>query len=84
VTTVTRQKLRGTAQTRAVPRNLSWPCGRLSGSVRALAAFGPPVLVLAGGVDLQWPPQVLTEFAALFPAARFHRPAGRWPLSLAR
>jgi len=29
------------------------------------------VLVLAGGVDLQWPPQALAEFAGLFPAARF-------------
>jgi len=47
----------------------------------ALAAFGPPVLVLAGGVDLQWPPQVLAEFAALFPAARFivQPGAGHYP-----
>ncbi len=36
----------------------------------ALAAFGSPVLVLAGGVDLQRPPQVAAEFAALFPAAQ--------------
>jgi pimeloyl-ACP methyl ester carboxylesterase len=47
----------------------------------ALAAFGPPVLVLAGGVDLQWPPQVLAEFAALIPAARFtvQPGAGHYP-----
>ena len=47
----------------------------------ALAAFGPPVLVLAGGVDLQWPPQVLAEFAALFPAVRFavQQGAGHYP-----
>jgi len=36
----------------------------------AIAAFGPPVLVLAGGADLQWPPQALAEVAALVPAAR--------------
>jgi proline iminopeptidase len=36
----------------------------------ALAAFGAPVLVLAGGVDLQRPPAIVAEFAALFPAAR--------------
>jgi proline iminopeptidase len=47
----------------------------------ALAAFGPPVLVLAGGVDLQWPPQVLAEVAAVFPAARFtvQSGAGHYP-----
>ncbi len=47
----------------------------------ALAAFGPPVLVLAGGVDLQWPPQVLAEFAAMFPAATFivQPGAGHYP-----
>src|SRR5215472_3727297 len=47
----------------------------------ALAAFGPPVLVLAGSVDLQWPPQALAEFAALFPAARFivQPGAGHYP-----
>jgi len=47
----------------------------------ALAAFGPPVLVLAGGVDLSWPPQALAEFAALFPAARFivQPGAGHYP-----
>jgi len=47
----------------------------------ALAAFGPPVLVLAGSVDLQWPPQALAEFAALFPAARFivQSGAGHYP-----
>jgi proline iminopeptidase len=47
----------------------------------ALAAFGPPVLVLAGGVDLQWPQQVLAEAAAVFPAARFtvQPGAGHYP-----
>ena len=47
----------------------------------ALDAFGPPVLILAGGVDLQWPPRVLAEFAALFPAARFivQPGAGHYP-----
>lgn len=47
----------------------------------ALAAFGQPALVLAGGVDLQWPPQALAEFAALFPAARFivQPGAGHYP-----
>jgi proline iminopeptidase len=34
----------------------------------ALAAFSSPVLVLAGGLDLQRPPLVAAEFAALFPA----------------
>jgi proline iminopeptidase len=37
----------------------------------ALAEFCSPVLVLAGGVDPQWPPAVLAEVAALFRAARF-------------
>ena len=40
---------------------------------------GAPVLVLAGGVDLQWPPQALAEFAALFPAARFLVQPGAGP-----
>jgi proline iminopeptidase len=37
--------------------------------------------VLAGGVDLQWPPAVLAEFASLFPAARFlvQPDAGHYP-----
>lgn len=35
----------------------------------ALANLGSPVLVLAGGFDLQWPPAVVTEIAALFAAA---------------
>jgi proline iminopeptidase len=47
----------------------------------ALAAFGPPVLVLAGGVDLQRPPAIVAEFAALFPAARLvvQPGAGHYP-----
>lgn len=47
----------------------------------AMAAFGSPVLLLAGGVDLQWPPQVVAEFAALFPAADFlvQPGAGHYP-----
>jgi proline iminopeptidase len=36
----------------------------------ALGAFGSPVLILAGSVDLQRPPRVVAEFAALFPAAQ--------------
>jgi pimeloyl-ACP methyl ester carboxylesterase len=36
----------------------------------AVAAFSPPVLVLAGGLDLQRPPQVVAEFATLFPASQ--------------
>jgi proline iminopeptidase len=47
----------------------------------ALAGFGPPVLVLAGGVDLQRPPAIVAEFAALFPAARLvvQPGAGHYP-----
>ncbi|HET6293498.1 MAG TPA: alpha/beta hydrolase [Kribbella sp.] len=37
----------------------------------ALAAFEAPVLVLAGEVDLNSPPAVVAEFAALFPKAEF-------------
>ncbi len=46
-----------------------------------LAAFGSPVLVLAGGLDPQWPPQVVAEFAALFPAAQLvvQPAAGHYP-----
>ena len=36
-----------------------------------LAAFGSPVLVLAGGLDPQWPPRVVAELAVHFPAAEF-------------
>jgi len=36
----------------------------------AVAAFSQPVLVLAGGLDLQRPPRVTASFADLFPAAR--------------
>ncbi len=47
----------------------------------ALAAFSSPVLVLAGGVDLQWPPAVVAQLARLFPAARFviQPNAGHYP-----
>jgi pimeloyl-ACP methyl ester carboxylesterase len=37
----------------------------------ALATLGLPVLVLAGGVDPQWPPAVLAEFVTMFPAGRY-------------
>jgi len=49
----------------------------------ALAAFGSPVLVLAGGLDLQRPLRITAEFAALFPASRLVCPARRRPLPLA-
>lgn len=42
----------------------------------ALAAFGSPVLALAGGLDLQRPPRVTAEFAALFPASQLVVQAG--------
>jgi proline iminopeptidase len=47
----------------------------------ALATFGSPVLVLAGGLDLQRPPAITAEFAALFPAAQFivQPGAGHYP-----
>jgi proline iminopeptidase len=47
----------------------------------AAAAFGSPVLALAGGVDPQWPPLVVKELAALFPAAQFvvQPGAGHYP-----
>jgi proline iminopeptidase len=47
----------------------------------ALAALGSPVLVLAGGIDLQRPPRVAAEFTALFPAARLvvQPGAGHYP-----
>lgn len=46
-----------------------------------MAAFASPVLVLAGGVDLQRPPAVVAEFAKLFPAARYvvQPGAGHYP-----
>jgi proline iminopeptidase len=37
----------------------------------ALAALALPVLILAGGVDPQWPPAVLAEFAKAFPAGEY-------------
>jgi proline iminopeptidase len=47
----------------------------------AVAMFGSPVLVLAGGVDLLWPPGVVGELAALFPAAQLvvQPGAGHYP-----
>jgi proline iminopeptidase len=47
----------------------------------AAAAFGSPVLVLAGGVDPMWPPGVVSELAALFSAAQFvvQPGAGHYP-----
>jgi pimeloyl-ACP methyl ester carboxylesterase len=46
-----------------------------------LAAFGSPVLVVAGGFDLARPAGVVAEFAALFPAAQFvvQPGAGHYP-----
>ena len=42
------------------------------GSTRAaLAEFGSPVLVLVGELDLNTPPSLAAEFAALFPEAEF-------------
>jgi pimeloyl-ACP methyl ester carboxylesterase len=37
---------------------------------RALARFGPPLLLLAGEVDPAAPPRVMAEFAGLFPNAK--------------
>lgn len=37
----------------------------------ALAAFGAPVLVLAGELDLSAPPRVIADYATLFPNATF-------------
>ena len=37
----------------------------------ALSAFSPPVLLLAGEVDLNSPPSVVAEFAELFPNVEF-------------
>jgi proline iminopeptidase len=47
----------------------------------ALAEFRAPVLILAGGVDLQWPPAAIAELATFFPAARFvvQPDAGHYP-----
>jgi proline iminopeptidase len=47
----------------------------------AVATFGSPVLVLAGGVDPQWPPGVVGELAALFPAVQLvvQPGAGHYP-----
>jgi proline iminopeptidase len=52
-----------------------------AGTRAALAGYGSLVLVLAGAVDLQRPPRVLAEFAALFPAAQFvvQPGAGHYP-----
>jgi proline iminopeptidase len=47
----------------------------------AVAAFASPVLVLAGGVDPQWPPKAVAELAAMFPAAQLvvQPNAGHYP-----
>jgi proline iminopeptidase len=47
----------------------------------ALASFGAPVFVLAGELDPQWPPAVVAELAALFPAAELATQpgAGHYP-----
>jgi len=47
----------------------------------ALSTFTPPVLVLAGEVDVNTPPRVAAELAALFPAARLvvQPGAGHYP-----
>ena len=47
----------------------------------ALATFGAPVLVLAGGVDLSRPPAVLAECAKLFLAGHLviQSGAGHYP-----
>jgi proline iminopeptidase len=48
----------------------------------ALATLGLPVLVLAGGVDPQWPPAVLAEFVTMFAAGQYVEQPGashyRW------
>jgi pimeloyl-ACP methyl ester carboxylesterase len=46
-----------------------------------LAGLGSPVLVIGGGLDLQRPPAVTAEYAALFPAARLvvQPDAGHFP-----
>jgi proline iminopeptidase len=47
----------------------------------ALTELSAPTLVLAGGVDLQWPPAAVAELAKLFPAAQFvvQPSAGHYP-----
>jgi proline iminopeptidase len=52
-----------------------------AGTRAALAALGSPVLVLAGALDLQRPPRVLAEFAALIPVTRLvvQPGAGHYP-----
>lgn len=47
----------------------------------ALATFGSPVLLLAGETDLNTPPDVVAEFAGLFPNAEFvvQSGAGHFP-----
>ncbi len=47
----------------------------------ALAAFDAPVLLLAGALDLNTPPDVAAAFAALFPAAKLvvQPAAGHYP-----
>ena len=47
----------------------------------ALGAFAPPVLVLAGEVDVNTPPRIAAELAAIFPDARLvvQPGAGHYP-----
>ena len=47
----------------------------------ALAEYAAPVLVLGGDLDLQRPPRITAEFAALFPQSRlvFQPGAGHYP-----
>jgi len=46
-----------------------------------LAGLQPPALIIGGELDLQRPPEIITEFAALFPAPRlvFQPGAGHFP-----
>ncbi|SCF19931.1 alpha/beta fold hydrolase [Micromonospora mirobrigensis] len=60
----------------AVPYFLADGAFDPAGTRAALAAFGRPVLVLAGQVDVNSPPPALAGYAALFPDARLVVQAG--------